>query len=63
MRQDLKFLTQEQKVYLIKKICKEIQLQTNKVGCFWAEEEYTLTALKRAFELKNKKDYKDEFNQ
>ena len=55
MRSDLKHLTNEQKWYLIDKIMKQIEVQTNKVGCFYADETYTITALKRALEIKKKK--------
>lgn len=54
MRPDLKHITNEQKWYLIDKIMKQIEVQKNKVGCFYADETYTITALKRALEIKNK---------
>ncbi len=52
MTKDLKFLSNEQKEYLLKKIMKQIESQTEKVGCFWADEKYTVTAIKRALEIK-----------
>lgn len=56
MRKDLQHLTNEQKLYLIDKIMKQIEVQTNKIGCFYADENYTITALKRALEIKYEKD-------
>ena len=55
MRKDLKHITNEQKMYLIDKIMKQIEVQTNKIGCFYADENYTITALKRALEIKKEK--------
>ena len=55
MRKDLQHLTNEQKLYLIDKIMKQIEVQTNKIGCFYADENYTITALKRALEIKYEK--------
>lgn len=55
MRKDLQYLTTEQKLYLIDKIMKQIEVQKNKIGCFYADENYTITALKRALEIKNEK--------
>lgn len=55
MRKDLKHITNEQKLYLIDKIMKQIEVQTNKIGCFYADENYTITALKRALEIKKEK--------
>lgn len=55
MRKDLQYLTNEQKLYLIDKIMKQIEVQTNKIGCFYADENYTITALKRALEIKYEK--------
>lgn len=55
MRKDLQYLTNEQKLYLINKIMKQIEVQKNKIGCFYADENYTITALKRALEINARK--------
>lgn len=56
MRKDLHHLSNEQKQYLLNKILKQIEVQTERVGCFWADDSYAITAIKRALEIKNEKD-------